>query len=194
MRRLLPSWRHCYRSSRWSLLPFSLSVSRCRCSRFMCTKAWASAPSWLAWSPARSSPRPCSHGSGQATSPTAGAPSAQPSRPAGRRGGWAALSPIASIRRRAGDISHYPPPGAGGARRSGALHRHRGVQLGAGARGPTEHWPDHGLGRDSDVRRLRGRRASGHQPIRRPLLRGDRDRNGADPAWSPCCSLRHVAP
>src|SRR5580704_16556729 len=53
--------------------------------------------------------------------------------------------------------SHCPALGPGGARRSGEFHRHRGVQLGAGGWGlalcgPTVHWPDHGLGRDSDVR------------------------------------------
>jgi len=91
-------------------------------------------------------------------------------RPAGRRGGRAALLPIARLRPRAGDIGHDPAPGPGGTRRGGELHRHRGIHLGIGARGATEYGPDYGLGRDGDVRRLCGRRAGRHQPVRRPRL------------------------
>ena len=48
--------------------------------------------------------------------------------------------------------------------------------------GPQKHGPDHGLGRDGDVRRLRDRRASWHRPLRRLRFRGDCARNDADPA------------
>jgi hypothetical protein len=104
----------------------------------------------------------------------------------------AAAGPIAPFRRRTEDVSHDPAPGPGGTRRGGELHRHRGVRLGIGARGATEYRPDYGLGRDGDVRRLRGRRAGRNQPVRRPWLRGDRARDDADPAIYP--TARRTAP
>ena len=42
---------------------------------------------------------------------------------------------------------------------TGCLH------LGVGTRRATKHGPDHGLGRDGDVRRLRDRRSSWHRPL-----------------------------